>query len=415
MNDNSTLKTKILWMSNAAWAPTGYGNQTRLVVPRLKNAGYDMAILAFYGLEGGIIEWEGIRCYPKGIHAYGVDVAGADAAHFGAKFLISLIDAWVIEPQAFPNTHWVPWFPVDMEPLPRAVERQVKKAYKRIVFSRFAERMVNNAGLDCYYVPHGVDCNQYRPLEMDTCRDGLKWPKDRFIIGMVAANQGQPSRKAFTQQLEAYSIFKKRHPDAWMYMHTLKGNSPLGQSRQSVNLIEYCGYLGLKVGVLGQCDPNDVDVLFPDEFNLHLGFPQEYMTGIYSAMDVFLLVSMGEGFGIPIVEAQACGCPVIVGDWTAMSELCFSGWKVDKSEAQPWWTPLAASQFSPQVIPIVERLEKAYLAKGRKKFREQAREGALLYDADRVVTEYWKPTLENIIHEIDNPEKMPEMNLVRFN
>ena len=43
--------TKLLWHSNAPWAPTGYGQQTGLFAPRLAEK-YDMAISSFYGLEG---------------------------------------------------------------------------------------------------------------------------------------------------------------------------------------------------------------------------------------------------------------------------------------------------------------------------------------------------------------------------
>lgn len=414
MTDNSTLPTKITWMSNAPWASTGYGNQTRINVPRLKELGYDMSMVLFYGLEGGRLNWNGIQAYPKGIHSYGVDVAGAHSANFGAKLLISLIDAWVIEPRAFPNVRWAPWFPVDMEPLPAAVARQIKQAFRRIVFSRFAEKMVNDAGMDCYYVPHGIETNIFMPHDMTEARTRLAWPQDKFIVGMVAANQGSPSRKAFTQQLEAFKRLKDKHPDSWMYIHTLKGNSPISQRNQGVNLVEFCGYLGLKWGMMGQCNPADADVFFPDEYNYALGFPDGYMIDAYSAMDVHSLVSMGEGFGIPTMEAQACGTPVIVGDWTASGELCLAGWKVDKSESDPWWTPLAAYQFSPRVGAITECYERAYLAKGREKFRKQAREGSLLYDADFVVEKYWKPVLAEIIGEIDNPETAPDMNLVRF-
>ena len=56
---------RILWSSNAPWAGTGYGNQTRTFVPRIKDLGHDMAVLAFYGLEGAQINWQGIPIYPR--------------------------------------------------------------------------------------------------------------------------------------------------------------------------------------------------------------------------------------------------------------------------------------------------------------------------------------------------------------
>ena len=97
-----------------------------------------------------------------------------------------------------------------------------------------------------------------------------------------------------------------------------------------------------------------------------------------------------------------------------MEELTFAGWNLEKEEADKWWTPLGAYQFQPRVNPIIERIEKAYLAKGHNKFREQAREGALKYDVDIVTEDYWKPTLFEIFQEINKPDVMPSMNLVKF-
>ena len=41
----------------------------------------------------------------------------------------------------------------------------------------------------------------------------------------------------------------------------------------------------------------------------------------YSSAKVFLMPSLAEGFGWPIIEAQACGCPVITTDAAPMNEI----------------------------------------------------------------------------------------------
>jgi glycosyltransferase involved in cell wall biosynthesis len=152
--------------------------------------------------------------------------------------------------------------------------------------------------------------------------------------------------------------------------------------------------------------------MFCDQYMNTLGFPDEYMRDVYSSMDVHMLVSLGEGFGIPILEAQACGTPVIVGAWTAMAELFFSGSKLKKAEAEQVWNPFfKAFQWQAHPEAIAEKLETAYTMRGNQDYRERARKGAMAYDADKVTEKYWKPVLADIdkkIHEI------PETKLVKM-
>ncbi|MCG3143630.1 MAG: D-inositol-3-phosphate glycosyltransferase [Gammaproteobacteria bacterium] len=388
---------RISWLSNSPWARTGYGNQTMLFVPRLQKLGHEMQISAFYGLEGGVLNLGGIPVYPRGYHPYGQDVMSAHAMHFKADLLISLIDAWVMNPQqVLGGLRWAAWFPIDHDPVPQPVLMQVQKAWARIVYSRFAECQMKNAGLDCYYVPHGVDTSVFRPIDRVEARDKTGWPQDKFIVGMVAANKGQPSRKAFAENIRAFCELKRKRSDMMLYLHTVAGTENDG-----MNLPGYIESLGMSFGFVGSCDPKTVDVLFSDQYAQLIGIPDDYMNTVYNAMDVHLLVSMGEGFGIPLVEAQAAGTPVIVGDWTAMPELCFSGWKVYRSEAEPFWTPINSYQFLPHAGAIADRLEAAYQMRDNQDYRERARDGALAYDADKVTEKYWKPVLEDMAERIE--------------
>ena len=122
-------------------------------------------------------------------------------------------------------------------------------------------------------------------------------------------------------------------------------------------------------------------------------FTPEEMAAIYSTLDVLLNASMGEGFGLTVLEAQACGVPAIVTDFTAMSEVCGAGWKVGYDRL---WTDQASWQARPHVEEIVESLEECYRLdeQSRRELSARAREHALAYDADRVLTEHWLPALE---------------------
>jgi glycosyltransferase involved in cell wall biosynthesis len=50
------------------------------------------------------------------------------------------------------------------------------------------------------------------------------------------------------------------------------------------------------------------------------GVPLEETVSFYRAADVFVYPSLNETFGLPILEAMACGCPVVTSDASAMPE-----------------------------------------------------------------------------------------------
>jgi glycosyltransferase involved in cell wall biosynthesis len=371
---------RILWVSNSPHVGTGYGVQTRLFVPRLQALGHEMAIHDFYGGEGGMREWNGIPLYPKAAHPYGQDIIPHWARHFNADIVITLIDAWVYNPAEWGDVRWVPWFPVDTHPLDGLVKKAVSNAFARINFSQHGVAMTEAAGLDTLYVPHGIETGVYKPRSQAECRKNLGWKNDTFVFGMVAANKGWPPRKCFPQVLDAFAKFREEHKDALLYLHSAMDTRFGGHDLAGhVRMLEIENF-----------------VLFQDPVLSWLNFPDDYMVTLYNAIDCLLSPSMGEGFGVPILEAQSCGIPVITGDWTAMSEITFSGKCIAKEDAESHWTPHLATQFVPHVDAIVEAMEWAYQRRGSPTWQESAREGALSYDADRVTQEYWKPALETI-------------------
>ena len=383
---------RILWHSNSPWAKTGYGNQTAMFWHRLQALGYPVVLSSNYGLQGSTlnIEAEGqqTQVYPTGLTMAGNDIILSHARHAKADIIITLYDAWVFDPQVMSRARWCPWLPVDHDPAPPPVVRALKAAYQAIAYSRFGQDRLKTAGIDAAYVPHGVDTRVMRPIDRNEARKKIQFPPAvadyDFLAVMVAANKGTPSRKSFPQVLRAWKAFvEDGHPKALLYLHT-----HAGEQFQGVNLEE----------LLEQLEISKQNILFADPYWNILGYPDEYMANLYSAADVLLSPSMGEGFGLPILEAQACGCPVIVGDWTSMPELTFAGWKCG---GEPFYTPQASWQFIPYQADILRYINEAYEARGDRALRVTAAKGALAYDADKVTRKYWKPLLAELAAEID--------------
>ncbi len=371
---------KILWVSNAPHSPTGYGNQTQVNVPRLKALGHEMSVTAFYGLQGAPSNWNGVLVLPASQNPYGNDVIVADATHVEADIVITLMDVWVLAPEIMSQVAWYPWLPIDHDPAPPAVVDVLKACRRPIAYSQFGVKKLKEAGFDPLYVPHSVDRSVYKPLDRAESRKALGFKESEFVVGLVAANKGAPSRKAFDQQIRAFAEFQRRHKDAVLYLHT----DMLGM--QGENLRRIIELAGLPKGAV-------VEV---PSYRYARGFiPWPWMAQAYNTFDVLLHATRGEGFGLTIIEAQACGCPVIVTDFSAMPELVTDGlgWKVGISDK---FFSQDSYQVTPSVPEIVDALEQAYQRRGDEDLRAAVAKTMDAYDADHVAETYWKPVLAGI-------------------
>ncbi len=64
---------------------------------------------------------------------------------------------------------------------------------------------------------------------------------------------------------------------------------------------------------------NDLNI---DRSVVKLGFvSDEDLAAIYSLASVYVQPSYAEGFGFPVLEAMACGCPVVTSDTSSLSEI----------------------------------------------------------------------------------------------
>lgn len=392
MPNAKVTRQRALVYSNAPFTPTGYGVQTAQLVERMIKDRHEVAIHANYGIQGGETTWRNIRIYPAGASPYSDDILAAHAEHWSRdsdlpNIVIILFDVWALKnPGLLRIPKIAAWAPIDHQPAPPEVTLWLKRPnVMPVAMSKFGSQMMEAEGLEHLYVPHAVE-KVFKPTtsimdasgELITGRDIMGIGEDRFVVMMNAANKGKtPPRKCFGENLLAFAMFAKTHPDAILYMHCDESDSSGGVDLRM--LIKACGI-------------SEDQIRFVDQYAYRMNLPQPAMAAIYSAADVLLATSAGEGFGVPVIEAQACGTRVIVSNATAQPELVGDGWTIS---VQPLWDAFQHSWFfTPRIGEIVQALEEAY-ARDRGP-SQQAIDFAREYDADLVYEKHWRPALERL-------------------
>jgi glycosyltransferase involved in cell wall biosynthesis len=380
---------KLLLHGNSPWSPTGYGQQMALWAPRFRDLGHEVAISAFYGLQGGPQRWQDMLVYPRGNHPYGSDVVGMHARHFQADLVLTIMDQWCLSHATLDGLNVACWMPVDCGPVPGfewlpsklgVYDRNALEDGRRwpVALTRFGQRVLQDAGYEALYVPHGIDTEVFRPpLDRKLLRESMGLA-GRFVIGIVAANLDK-ARKGWPEQMAAFAKFHKRHPDSVLLCHTLD-NFPNGLDLRS---------LAERLEIADA-------VNFSSQYLMTAGLVRpENLCPTYGAMDLLSACSLAEGFGLPIVEAMACGTPVVTTQGSAMAEVAGNSWKV---RGEPEWAGGHESWWvKPSIDGIARIYEKAY-ERGPvyQAKRDEAREWAMTYDVETVLKEHWGPALRTL-------------------
>ena len=392
----------ILWHSNAPWCGTGYGTQTAQVVERMKAEGHAIAVNSNYGLQGMRSEWNDIPIFPMGVEGYSNDTVRANFAQWKREnpdlpaHVVCLFDAWTMPEAMWKDVPTSVWTMVDHQPLPPKVLEVLQRTnLTSIAVTKFGFEQMQRAGLtDAHYIPMAIDTKMYHPgatFNGQTGRELMNFQHDEpdslFVVSIINANKasgaGGIHRKSWAENILAYSIFAQDKPDVRLYLHTERYGNHGGLALDF--LLKACGL------------QDQTNYKFVSQHAMHNGIPNEAMAALFNGTDVLLASTMGEGFGLTLLEAQACGTVAIANDFSASPELLGDGWL---TENQPFWDGTQLSWFATPNIPsIVDSLEKAY-ARGRAR-SDKARQHALEYDADRVWKKYWKPYLKELAKPVD--------------
>jgi glycosyltransferase involved in cell wall biosynthesis len=297
---------KIVYMSDSPTISTGYGRVSRELTMALHNAGHDVTVVG-WGYQGEEHTYP-FKILPCNTHTenFGEDILAKFIRDEQPDFLFTLGDPWMTE--YLPSLEerktvcWISYFPIDGYPVPPNWHNWIKNIDIPVVFSKFAFGLVKEIlGRNPVFIPHGVDTTVFKPLDnVSELRKEILGTDDKFIVGCVARNQ---PRKNIPALIKGFAEFAKNKDDVALYLHM--------QLRD----------VGWNIDELvTRFDLHD-KAYHTSGFNAMNGVPDSELNKIYNIFNVMALPTMAEGFGLPILEAQSAGTPVLVTDFSACTEL----------------------------------------------------------------------------------------------
>lgn len=282
---------KVLWIGDAV-INSGFAVVTHNICNRLAEK-CDLEVFGI-GYKPAKPNPYKYNIYPAYIESdmYGFTYANAVIQRTNPDVIVMFNDDHIIERYmaklAGTNSRIVPLFPINMLPLDKermlglsVADYNVTKVMTYTDFSK-KEILRINPNLDVTAIYHGVDRSTFSPIPDTKKQLGLK---NYFVVGTVGANT---YRKRLDLFLRGFAKFAEGKSDVKCLVHATNKD------------IAY-----------------DLSVIIKDlkieGKSLISNTPKDFndLNTLYNLMDVNVNTSLGEGFGLPLIEGAACGVPVL--------------------------------------------------------------------------------------------------------
>lgn len=237
---------------------------------------------------------------------------------------------------------------------------------------------------------HGIDCSIFNNMrirhteEIQTFRDVYFGENSKkFIIGNINRNQ---FRKDIPKTILAFADFKKiaierNYQQPFLYLHMIP-DDPLGWN---------LNYVAHQAGLI-----EGEDFIFTPQSLIENPPDDGMMAMIYNSLDMYVTSTAGEGFGLTVIEAMACGVPVVAPAYSAVKEIADkSNGIVVVEELEPYIsTTDSMVRYSPVVEFLVEAIENCF--REGKSFSIRAEEFAKKLDWS-VIGRQWLKEFKSLI------------------
>ena len=196
--------------------------------------------------------------------------------------------------------------PVDGVPILPTWVNFLREADGMLSISQFGVDAYRQAGVRAELCRPGINPAEFYALsdqERAELRQQVGIPHDAFVLGTMAQNQG---RKAIPLMLEGFFEFAKTEPNAF-YLLDMDAISPMGWDIRQL------------------CQQNRWDarrLIFREDILKRAGLN---LMQRYNLLDAHAVLSHREGYGLPLVEAMACGVVSIAMDYCSGREIVGDG------------------------------------------------------------------------------------------
>lgn len=319
-----TKRKRVLFCGDAV-AATGFSRATHNYCWALVAAGYDVHVLGI-NYPG---DWYDQRVYPFKVYS----CTGSNGDAWGVARIHNLAvelrpDVIVIQqdPWNFPYYHKelrginIPVVGVVAVDGANCQGTALNWLQLSVFWTQYGESAAASGGHEgsSTVIPLGVDLNVYKQLDRAEVRESMLYPifdkyglsRDTYVVGTVGRNQ---PRKRFDLTLSYFAdwVHSYRVKDAVLWVHS----APTGDDCYDIrSLAEYFGVKGR--------------VLVPDPNPIY-GVTEEVMAHVYNLFDLYFSTTLGEGWGLPAMEAMACGTPCLLPEWSAYAEWADAAQLVD--------------------------------------------------------------------------------------
>jgi len=207
------------------------------------------------------------------------------------------------------------WYPNHFNPI-NEFNKNKLKAFSHIVSlspsdTELLKDTMHNK--EIVFILHIIELN-YMFKGKQFLREKYNVPKDAFVVLINAGNYDYQNRKSFDTSIFAFEKLVEKIPNSFLYIRTFNisniTDTKYKNTKDFMDIRDIMKYVNI----------SSDQYIIEEKIRIY-----NEILEIMEMSDVLLQGSKSEGFGVPVLEAQVLGVPVVTNKFGAMGDYTFYG------------------------------------------------------------------------------------------